>query len=276
MTADAPAELLIRPETPDEQGEVRKVHALAFGDGERVPALVDALRAAKAVLPPLSFVATLGGRVVGHVMLSACRLDALPRLVDVYSLSPLGVLPEHQGHRIGTKLVEHALAAADQRGVPLVFLEGSPHYYGKRGFRAAGEMGFRAPTLRYPPGTFQVAQLSTYQDWMTGTFVYSETFWALDCVGLRGPRLSASAVTARRRISLSGPDPAFLHASSSCAPAWESSWFMSCCSMSVLLRMAAEGSGHDPAERVVPASSVSRRSRKRRSAPSSVSCLARR
>jgi putative acetyltransferase len=33
--------------------------------------------------------------VVGHVMLSACGLDALPRLVDV--VPPLGALPEFQG-----------------------------------------------------------------------------------------------------------------------------------------------------------------------------------
>ena len=191
MTRDAPAGLSIRAEAPDEHGAVRSVHDQAFGEGERVPDLVDALRAAGAALSPLSFVADLGGRVVGHVMLSACRLDALPRLVDVYSLSPLGVLPEHQRHGIGTRLIEHALAAADRRGIPLVLLEGSPDFYGRRGFRAAQELGFRPPTLRYPPGAFQVARLSAYQEWMTGTFVYSETFWALDCVGLRGPRLAA-------------------------------------------------------------------------------------
>ena len=196
MTPDAPAGLLIRTEAPGDQGEVRKVHALAFGDGEPVPSLVDALRAAPAALPALSFVAALDGRVVGHVMLSAGRLDALPRLVDVYSLSPLGVLPEHQRRGIGTRLIEHALAAADQRGVPLVFLEGSPDFYRKRGFRPAEELGFRPPTLRYPPGAFQVARLSAYRDWMTGTFVYAETFWAFDCVGLRGPRLAAYGVTA--------------------------------------------------------------------------------
>jgi putative acetyltransferase len=196
MTRDAPAGLSIRAEAPHEQGAVRSVHALAFGAGERVPDLVDALRAAGAALSPLSFVADLGGRVVGHVMLSACRLDALPRLVDVYSLSPLGVLPEYQGHGIDTRLVEHALTAADQQGVPLVFLEGSPRYYGKRGFRAAEELGFRPPSLRYPPGAFQVARLSAYRDWMTGTFVYAETFWALDCVGLREPLLTEFTETA--------------------------------------------------------------------------------
>ena len=196
MTRDAPAGLSIRAQAPGERGAVRSVHVQAFRDGEPVPDLVDALRAARAALPPLSFVADLGGRVVGHVMLSACRLDALPRLVDVYSLSPLGVLPEHQRHGIGTRLIEHALEVADRQGIPLVFLEGSPDYYGRRGFRAAEDLGFRPPTLRYPPGAFQVAPLSAYREWMTGTFVYSETFWALDCVGLRGPRLAAYGVTA--------------------------------------------------------------------------------
>jgi putative acetyltransferase len=196
MTPDAPSGLSIRAETPADQGEVRTVHALAFGDGERVPLLVDASRAATAALPPLSFVATVGDSVVGHVMLSACRLDALPRLVDVYSLSPLGVLPEYQSQGIGTALVEHALAAADQHEIPLVFLEGSPRYYGKRGFRSAEELGFRPPSRRYPPGAFQVARLSACRDWMTGTFVYSETFWAHDCVGLRDPRLTEASVTA--------------------------------------------------------------------------------
>jgi putative acetyltransferase len=185
-------EFVVRHESADDHRDVREVHAYAFGDGERVPTLVDALRAANAALTPISLVATVGERIVGHVMLSACRLDALPRLVDVFSLSPLGVLPEFQRQGIGTRLVEQALAEADSQGVPLVFLEGSPRYYGKRGFSDATALGFRPPTLRYPPGAFQVAKLSSFAEWMTGTFVYSDTFWALDCVGLRDERLRAA------------------------------------------------------------------------------------
>ncbi|WP_198675818.1 GNAT family N-acetyltransferase [Kribbella monticola] len=190
---DGQFEPVIREERAGDHGVVREVQARAFGDGERVPDLVDALRVAPASLAPLSWVATVDDTVVGHVMLSGCRLDALPRLVDVVTLSPLGVLPEYQGRGIGTRLVAHALAEADRRGIPLVFLEGSPQYYGKRGFIDATAAGFRPPTLRYPPGAFQVAKLSSYEDWMTGTFVYSDTFWAMDCVGLRGDHLGTPA-----------------------------------------------------------------------------------
>jgi putative acetyltransferase len=136
-------------------------------------------------LPPVSLVSTVDDTVVGHAMLSACRLDTTPRLVDVYSLSPLGVLPEFRRRGIGTALVARVLAEADARGVPLVFLEGSPRYYGTRGFQDASGLDFRPPTLRYPPGAFQVARLSGYEEWMTGTFVYSDIFWDMDCVGLR-------------------------------------------------------------------------------------------
>ena len=180
-------ELLIRPEVSDDHQAVRDLHRAAFADQGIVAALVDALRAAEAPLAPISFVATIGDHVAGHVLLSASRLDAPRRILDVLVLSPLGVLPGFQNRGIGTRLIEHALAAADSQGAPLVFLEGSPDYYGKRGFERADEVGFRSPSMRIPAPAFQVARLSAYEPWMTGTLVYSETFWALDCVGLRDP-----------------------------------------------------------------------------------------
>ena len=175
----------IRAEIAKDHAAVHAVHLRAFG--EEIPAkLADTLRAAPAPLPPLGFVAEdSDGNIIGHVLLSASRLDAPSRLVDVFVLSPLGVLPEFQRQGVGARLIQAALAAAEARDVPLVFLEGSPTYYATRGFERADELGFRSPSCRIPPPAFQVARLAAYQPWMTGTLVYSETFWALDCVGLR-------------------------------------------------------------------------------------------
>jgi putative acetyltransferase len=47
------------------------------------------------------------------------------------------------------------------------------------------DLGFRKPSLRIPDAGFQVRLLPAYELWMTGTLVYSQTFWDHDLVGLR-------------------------------------------------------------------------------------------
>jgi putative acetyltransferase len=100
-------------------------------------------------------------------------------------LSPLSVVPDQQRQGIGGLLVKQALADAAQMGAPMVFLEGDPRYYSRFGFRPGADLGFTAPSVRIPAAGFQVVILPSYERWMTGALVYAETFWALDCVGLR-------------------------------------------------------------------------------------------
>ncbi|GIM73293.1 hypothetical protein Aau02nite_55310 [Amorphoplanes auranticolor] len=162
------------------------VHRSAFGadHGDTVVRLVEALR--RDDPSALSLVADEeAGDVVGHVMVSRAWLDAPRRLVDVQSLSPLAVRPQFQRRGLGAALIRAALLHLNERGVPLVFLEGDPRYYSRHGFRPAGEHGFGKPSLRIPDAAFQVVRLSAYEPWMTGTFVYPSTFWEYDCVGLR-------------------------------------------------------------------------------------------
>lgn len=174
----------LRAEQPRDHAAVREVHRRAFGaSGDKIAALLDALRTDDP--GATGVVAEIAGGIVGHAMFSRGLLDAPRRLVAVQVLSPLGVDPDHQRRGIGGALVRHGLQLLDSRGVSLVFLEGSPRYYARLGFVPGAARGFRKPSLRIPDEAFQVATLTAYEPWMTGTLVYAATFWEHDSVGLR-------------------------------------------------------------------------------------------
>jgi putative acetyltransferase len=177
--------IAIRPEVPSDFGAVSFVHTEAFGEREPLCTLVNNLRAMQAPLPGGSLVAIdQSNSVVGHVMLSHTWLDADAAMVDVYNLSPLGILPAHQRQGIGKALVAAALQDAKDAGADMVFLEGNPKYYRGSGFVAAGELGFRRPSLRIPEKAFQVYMIDD-ESRHRGTVVIRDAFWQLDCVGLR-------------------------------------------------------------------------------------------
>ncbi|HRD60953.1 MAG TPA: N-acetyltransferase [Nocardioides sp.] len=178
---------MIRSYRAEDESAVRQVVTHAFADeGHKVAVLVDDLRAEHA---RCELVAEEAGEVVGHVMLSRSWVDARRALVEVLVLSPLSVAPARQGRRVGTSLVAAAVGEARRLGVPAVFLEGSPTYYGDRGFEPATPRGFIRASPRVPEPAFQVVVLDGHEEWMTGALVYCEPFWRHDCVGLRDPEL---------------------------------------------------------------------------------------
>ena len=180
----------VRPATEPDRPPIRNVVAAAFGaeQGPGIVRLLDALDRAGHTRADL--VADQDGDVVGHVRLSRSWVDARRALVEVLVLSPLSVVPHRQGGGVGTALVAAALEQAARLGAPAVFLEGSPSYYGARGFTSASRVGFTRPSTRIPDRAFQVALLSGHEEWMRGALVYCDPFWTEDCVGLRDPLLT--------------------------------------------------------------------------------------
>lgn len=177
-------DMQIRNQLPEDAPAVRGVLTDAFGDDGTVADLAEALLA-RPDRPGPALVAEVDGAIAGHVQLSRSWVDAAPALVEVLVLSPVGVAPAHQRHGIGRALCAAAVEQARQLGAPAVFLEGDPGYYSRLGWERAGAHGFTAPSVRIPDAAFQLTLLPGHEPWMTGALVYNDTFWQLDCVGLR-------------------------------------------------------------------------------------------
>ena len=184
----------VRAATEDDRAGIDRVIRSAFGaedpaEGEQVAALWPDVRESGHVLSEL--VAVAGDRVVGHVGVSRCWIDARRALVDAAMLSPLSTMPDAQRRGIGTALVDAAVSASATLGGPALFLEGSPAFYGRRGFSRASIHGFEAPSRRTPDAAFQVVLHPVSEDWMAGRVVYPEVWWRHDSVGLRDPDLAS-------------------------------------------------------------------------------------
>ncbi|NPD06312.1 N-acetyltransferase [Nocardioides sp. zg-1308] len=182
----------IRPAGPAVADAVLQVVRAAFGaggsaHGDQVADLWAEVRAGEHLLAER--VAVVDGEVVGHVGVSHCWIDARRELVAACMLSPLSTAPAHQGRGTGTALVAAAIEAARGLGRPAMFLEGSPSFYGARGFEPAAAHGFEAPSRRVPAPAFQVVPLAL-EGWMTGRVVYPEVWWRHDSTGLRDPDLA--------------------------------------------------------------------------------------
>lgn len=188
MIRPAPSSYALRSETTADAAGVRAVIEAAFGDeGGTVAAIWRDITAGD--LPHRGLVATVAGQVVGHVGVSHAWLDTRERLVDVALLSPLGVLPAHQGSGIGGALLAEALDVS-LPVAPMLVLEGDPGYYGRWGFVAGATRGVLPATDRTPGPAFQVVVGPGHEAWMTGRVVYPDVWWRHDAAGLRDPLLT--------------------------------------------------------------------------------------
>ncbi len=144
---------LIRPETTADAVAIRRVHEAAFPTAAEAD-LVERLRASsKAVI---ALVAEDEGRIVGHILFSPVALQPRAGTVGL-GLAPVAVMPDHEKHGVGRRLVQNGLAECRVWGAGFVVVLGEPEYYGRFGFEPASEHGLLNEYRADP--TFMVFEL---------------------------------------------------------------------------------------------------------------------
>jgi putative acetyltransferase len=164
---------MIRRERSEDEAEISRVIDAAFGDRE-TSAFAEQIRASPGYVPELAFVVEEEGEIIAHTMLSRVRLKGPD--VDVLTLTPMSVRPDRQRQGVGGTLIEAALAAADERGEPLVLVEGVPSYYPQFGFRSATGLGLERPDPKIPDAAWMVRPLRAYDPLLRGRIVYPRFF----------------------------------------------------------------------------------------------------
>lgn len=149
-------DIAIRPETPAEFAEIRELVRRTFkehtpySDGTAEAALIDEIRQSPYYLPQLSYVALLGGKIVGHFMFSRFPLSPTPQGgcgpedATFLLLAPVAVHADfvHQG--IGDAMLRLGLASAKQTECKGILVEGNPAYYTRFGFVTSTQYSIHA------------------------------------------------------------------------------------------------------------------------------------
>jgi putative acetyltransferase len=141
--------IAIRSERPADHAHIHTLTALAFArmtfsDGTE-PAIINALRAAGDLT--VSLVASISGRIVGHVAFSPAMIAGAHE--SWFALGPIAVHPQHQRQGIGSALIEAGLERLRTMGAQGCVLIGDPGYYARFGFQGDGRLtyGGLAPSL---------------------------------------------------------------------------------------------------------------------------------
>jgi putative acetyltransferase len=154
MTASAvpAAEVLhfvVLQEAPDDIEAIDEVTRAAFRDHplsrQTEHLIVRGLREAGVLC--LSLVATLEGRVVGHVAFSPVTIGAQDPAWC--GLGPVSVMPAHQRSGIGSSLVRSGLRRLRERGVAGCVVLGDPAYYSRFGFAPHAGLVYPGPPANH-------------------------------------------------------------------------------------------------------------------------------
>lgn len=173
----------IRAATIADRDDILRIHLRAFDEGEReiVAKLATDLLSEDTTPRTISLVAETDGATVGHIAFSPAAINGNKEFHGSI-LAPLGVLPDHQKRRTGSRLVERGLRLLSAQGVHVVFVYGDPAYYARFGFSAGAALPYAAPYKLEHPFGWQAIALNKY--------ALKKTPAAITCVtSLRNPNL---------------------------------------------------------------------------------------
>ena len=91
----------------------------------------------------MSLVATLSGRVAGHILYSPVSIGPDGEKIMGSGLGPMAVLSGYQRQGIGGRLIETGNQKLRETGCPFIVVLGHPEYYPRFGFKPAGRCGIQ-------------------------------------------------------------------------------------------------------------------------------------
>ena len=144
----------IRPEESGDAADVRRVNEEAFGSSLEAD-IVESLRNRPGAI---SLVATIDGRIGGHILFTPVTLEPPTPGLRLGALGPMAVRPDLQRQGIGTHLVRSGLHECSRTGYAGVVLVGHPDFYPRFGFRPGAVFGLRCE-FPVPDDVFMVMEL---------------------------------------------------------------------------------------------------------------------
>jgi putative acetyltransferase len=88
-----------------------------------------------------SLVATVDGKVVGHILFSLVTVESNPHNLKGLGLAPIAVFPQYQNRGIGSGLVIQGLETCRNKGYAFVVVVGHETFYVEFGFERASRFG---------------------------------------------------------------------------------------------------------------------------------------
>lgn len=167
--------LTIRTEQTSDYAKVYQVITEAFKTAEHSDGnegdLVENLRKSSSFIPQLSLVASVDGRIVGHILFTKAYVNK----TTVLALAPLSVLPEYQNQGIGQALIKQGHKIAKKLGYQYSVVLGHAKYYPKAGYIPASQYSIKAP-FEIPDENFMAICFDKQDSQLNGILKYDNAF----------------------------------------------------------------------------------------------------